>query len=235
MRKIVFVLLAALLAFVGYIAGSAINSPEIDSEAEVDISTDRIIEVSQQAKKHTLTAHKKRPVPEMVMFETETAAEIEYEAAAVEDGMTTLAEKQRKSYYSVNNCILDKDLQDYLRYCLRWQGIEWFMPISMAQIFQESKFDVNALNPNGLDMGLCQFRITYFDYYAKQAGMVTYDIWNPFDALYVYADLTARNLKEYGSIEKALSAYYTGGAGYSEEYVNDVMQWLETTYEFEEG
>lgn len=131
-------------------------------------------------------------------------------------------------YYSVNGKMLAPDLQDCLRAQLASRSIPWMFECSLAQIFQESKFNCNAVNPNGLDMGLCQFRITYWDKFAREAGLVTHDIFNPYDQIYVYAYLMAKYINSTGDAYAALSMYYTGGSYYSAQYVNDVTKWFST-------
>ncbi|MBR2591623.1 MAG: transglycosylase SLT domain-containing protein [Oscillospiraceae bacterium] len=127
--------------------------------------------------------------------------------------------------YSVDGHFLGQDLESYLHEQLDARGIGWFYQTALCQIYQESRFNHLAANRNGLDFGLCQFRITYWDGFARQAGLVSYDIMNPIDQIYVYAWMMAKYLAEEGSVEGALSRYYTGHSGYCASYVNDVLQW----------
>lgn len=127
--------------------------------------------------------------------------------------------------YSVNGHFLGQDLERYLMEQLDARGIGWFYQTALCQIYQESRFNHIAVNKNGLDFGLCQFRITYWDGFARQAGLVKYDIMNPIDQIYVYAWMMAKYLAEEGSVEGALSRYYTGHSGCCASYVNDVLQW----------
>ena len=126
---------------------------------------------------------------------------------------------------SVDGHFLGQELERYLQEQLESRGIGWFYPTALCQIYQESKFDHLAMNANGLDYGLCQFRVTYWDGFARRAGLVSYDIMNPIDQIYVYAWMMAKYLAEEGSVEGALSRYYTGHSGYCSSYVNDVLQW----------
>lgn len=127
--------------------------------------------------------------------------------------------------YSVDGHFLGQDLERYLMEQLEARGIGWFYQTALCQIYQESRFNHLAANRNGLDFGLCQFRVTYWDGFARQAGLVSYDIMNPIDQIYVYAWMMAKYLAEEGSVEGALSRYYTGHSGYCASYVNDVLQW----------
>ena len=136
--------------------------------------------------------------------------------------------------YSVDGHFLGQDLERYLMEQLEARGIGWFYQTALCQIYQESRFNHLAANRNGLDFGLCQFRVTYWDGFARQAGLVSYDIMNPIDQIYVYAWMMAKYIREEGSVEMALSRYYTGTPGtYCDTYVRDVMQWANTIQEVE--
>lgn len=136
---------------------------------------------------------------------------------------------QGVALYSVNGATLSPYLQEYLYGQLARYGAEWFFPVALCQIYQESRYLTNAQNPNGQDKGLCQFREAFWEYHAKLSGLYEYDIWNPIDQLWVYSWLMAENLrKSGGDIGMALSRYYLGEAQYSETYVQAVMQWINT-------
>lgn len=138
-------------------------------------------------------------------------------------------------YYTVSGIELSRDLQRYLYDRLSEFGCEWFFRYALCQIFQESQFNAAAENPNGLDKGLCQFRITYFPYVAQEAGLVEYDVFNPIDSLYVYAYMMCKYLNETGGdVAMSLSLYHSGyGGPYSAQYVSDVTRWFETIKEAE--
>ena len=134
--------------------------------------------------------------------------------------------------YSVDGHFLGQDLERYLYEQLSARHIDWMYPTALCQIYQESRFNPWAQNKNGLDFGLCQFRVTYFASFAQKSGLVTYDIWNPVDQIYVYAWLMAEYIKQEGSVEGALSRYYTGTPGaYCYTYVRDVFRWKNTIQE----
>lgn len=137
--------------------------------------------------------------------------------------------------YSVDGQFLGRDLERYLMEQLEARHIGWMYTTALCQIYQESRFNPCAQNKNGLDMGLCQFRITYFGSFAQKSGLVTYDIWNPVDQIYVYAWIMAEYIKQEGSVEGALSRYYTGTPGaYCDTYVRDVLRWQHTIQEVKE-
>ena len=135
---------------------------------------------------------------------------------------------------AVNGQILVQELQEYLYRQLDERHIGWFYDVALCQIYQESRFDCYAQNRNGLDCGLCQFRVTYWNRFAQDSGLYTYDIWNPIDQIYVYSWMMAKYIREEGSVEMALSRYYTGTPGtYCDSYVRDVMQWANKIQEVE--
>ena len=139
------------------------------------------------------------------------------------------------TFYTVNGFELGRDLQRYLYDRLSEFGCEWFFRYALCQIFQESQFNAAAENPNGLDKGLCQFRVPYFPEVAKEAGLVEYDIFSPIDSIYVYTYLMCKYLNETeGDVAMSLSLYRNGyGGAYSAGYVREVTQWFETVKEVE--
>lgn len=130
--------------------------------------------------------------------------------------------------WAVNGDRLNDYLQSYLYEQLEERGVAWYYETALCQIYQESRYNASAVNPNGLDMGLCQMRITYFHVFAKEAGLVEADIMNPIDSIYVYAYLMGKYLTEEPSIEMALSRYFTGTSTYNDGYVRAVKQWFPT-------
>lgn len=127
--------------------------------------------------------------------------------------------------YSVDGHFLGQDLERYLMEQLEARHIGWLYQTSLCQIYQESRFNCSAVNLAHMDFGLCQHYQGSFPASAREAGLVEYDIMNPIDSLYVYAYLMAKYLAEEGSVEGALSRYYTGHSGCCASYVNDVLQW----------
>lgn len=131
-----------------------------------------------------------------------------------------------KPYMSVDGETLPGYLQDYLYGRLCILGCPELYVVCLCQIYQESRYDLQAVSADGKDIGLCQFREAYFDGFAKDSGLYVWDIHNPIDQLYVYTYLMNRYYRQScGDIGWALSMYYTGGEEYSEKYVDDVMQW----------
>ena len=122
--------------------------------------------------------------------------------------------------YTVCGKTMDIYLQQYLHHQLNAYGIGWFMPYAIAQAFQESGFDVNAENVNGLDKGLFQYRTTYWTQ--------PFDIFNPWAQIDCYVRTMARRLVVEGcSINYAISKHNTGDGGlYNPVYVEQVLQWV---------
>lgn len=117
---------------------------------------------------------------------------------------------------------LDSEIASYLKQRLESYGIDYWFPYAIAQCFQESSFDPNAENRNGLDKGLFQYRITYWDF---SKG----DIFDWRAQIDLYVQQTERRLNQYGcSIYETISRHNTSDYGsYNQEYVNQVMQWVE--------
>ena len=177
------------------------------------------------------------PVEEFV---PETEPEREFPSKSVPEPETegtvapteTEPETAQIRYYSVNGAKLSETLQDYLYKQLKARGHEEIFKIALCQIYQESAYDSRAISPNGLDRGLCQLRVTYFDYFAQKSGLVEWDIFNPIDSIYVYAYVMSDYLERTGDVATALSMYFMGpGSHFCPEYVNDVMKWMKTIKE----
>jgi len=117
---------------------------------------------------------------------------------------------------------LDPEIASYLKRRLEDYGIEQWWPYAIAQCFQESSFDPMARNKNGLDMGLFQYRVTYWDF---SKG----DIFDWRVQIDLYVQQTDRRLNQYGcSICETISRHNTSDYGsYNQEYVDQVMQWVE--------
>ena len=126
--------------------------------------------------------------------------------------------------YTVHQRTMPIEWQKYLYEQLYQYGTTWYFPYALCQIFQESRFNATAENPNGLDKGLCQFRITYWNEFASRSGNPGTDIWDPYAQLRVYAWLMSQNLKQTNNdVGYALSLYYLGVNSYAPDYVNDVL------------
>lgn len=172
--------------------------------------------VSAMPLKHTLTAHRKRPAIEPVIFEVVTAEKQE-----------TVEEPEL--LYKVDGVVIGEGLQRFLLNQLRMLGHEEFFEYAICQIYQESRGDVNAVAPNGKDKGILQFREMYWAEYADNEGLHNASVFDPFAQIYVYVRLMCRRLDSGLLVQEAISRHYTSDYGeYNARYVADVLQWYET-------
>ena len=120
--------------------------------------------------------------------------------------------------FSVNGAVLDIGVQEYLYQRLCEANIGWFYHYAILIAYQESRFDFYAVNQkNHLDMGLFQYRSTYWSY-----G----DIFNPYDQINVFTIQMMQRANVGCSVAEMISRHKTSDWGsYDQEYVNQVMQW----------
>lgn len=182
------------------------------------------------------TGEESETATDEILSNGEETGESDVESVPSEMGIEVETETESRPVYSVNGETLNPELQRYLYSRLQEFGCEWFFRYSLCQLYQESRYDSNAVGKSGLDCGLCQFRYPYFPSVAEEAGLVEYDIFNPIDSIYVYTYLMCKYLNETGGdVAMSLSLYYSGyGGPYSSEYVRDVTQWFETMKEVEQ-
>ena len=142
------------------------------------------------------------------------------EETPVEEPTTVETAPQPSPLFQVDGQMLDQAIQEYLYTRLCNSGIEWFMPYAICQIYQESRFDIYAVNPqNGLDCGLLQFRSTYWG-----EG----DIFNPYLQIDVYIRLMTNRARNGKTVSEMISCHMMSDYGsYNQEYVDQVTQWLE--------
>lgn len=182
------------------------------------------------------TSEESETATDEILSNGEETGESDVESVPSEMGIEVETEAESRTVYTVNGETLNPDIQAYLYQRLAEFHCEFFFRYALCQIYQESRFNAAAENPNGLDKGICQFRLPYFGELAREAGLVEYDIFNPIDSIYVYTYLMCKYLNETGGdVAMSLSLYYSGYGGlYSSEYVRDVTQWFETMKEVEQ-
>lgn len=122
--------------------------------------------------------------------------------------------------YQINTpdgpCMMDIQIQEYLYQKLAEAGIPWFMPYAVLIAYGESYFNPGAVNQkNGLDMGLFQFRSTYWG-----AG----DIFNPYTQIDVFVGLMANRALNGKTVSEMISAHNVSDYGaYNQSYVDYIM------------
>lgn len=169
-------------------------------------------------------------VQERGLPEPTTAAVVETTTAWVpeETAPPQTAPQWQNSFrrYRVNGVLPPYEWQWYLYGRLADRGLEWWYPYAVCQIYQESNW--NQWSTNGRDHGLCQFKGIYWDGWAQAAGIPGADIWDVYAQLTVYVWMMGNNLAVAGgNVGQALSLYYLGYAGWSDEYIGHVTKWLD--------
>ena len=127
--------------------------------------------------------------------------------------------------YSVNGAVLDIGVQEYLYQRLCERGISWFMPYAILMAYQESRFNIYALNQKNLmDSGLFQMRSIYWPEFCAEAGVPCGDIFDPYLQIDVLTFFMARRASWGKTVSEMISAHSQSDyGGYSQEYVDQVM------------
>lgn len=150
------------------------------------------------------------------------------EESVVEEAPQT--EEESVQLYSVNGEVLDKNLQTYLYNSLASKGIEWWFTYALCQMYQESRFNLYAINQqNHEDMGLFQYKNRFWAATASRYGRPGADIFDPYAQIDVYSAQIRDRLERNGwNNEKTISDHYTGEYGYFPYYVQEVLKWAHT-------
>lgn len=116
---------------------------------------------------------------------------------------------------------VDVEIQTKLYYYLDAEGIAYWYEGALAQMYQESHCKQYAENPNGLDKGIFQYRITYWDW---SDG----DIFDLDAQMRKYAAEMAVRFNAGLSVDEAISRHNTSDyiTTVNWEYVAQVKQWL---------
>lgn len=135
--------------------------------------------------------------------------------------------------YTVDGYTLPAYLQDYLREELKAAGIEWFMPHAICQIYGESRGDIYVVNANnGVDMGLLQYRITFWPQTSAKYGVPGTDIFNPFAQIHVYAQQQAERFNRGADLNTVISQHKQSEYGpYDAAYVTYIRGYERTLRE----
>ena len=103
------------------------------------------------------------------------------------------------------------------------RGISFWYPYCMAQIYQESKFNLTV--DNGEDYGLFQFRKRWWSEHAALVGLPGADLYNLDDQIEVYTGLIWIYLQDNQIADVYKSYFNSGDPEKDEQYVKDVTQW----------
>lgn len=188
-------------------------------------STETIEETTVEPESEATISTKRREIsPGELIPKTIPEKTIDLE---VIDVVTETEPEETEEYfalYTVNGHLLDEDLQKFLYLELTANGIEWWMPYAMMQMYLESAFDVYE-HKNGKDFGLLQYRKQFWPEKAARYGLAGADIYNPYAQIHVYVQETRKRLKEYGlDIYETISRHKTSDYGsYDAAYVNAVL------------
>lgn len=169
---------------------------------------ERVILVSStESENYTIAAQETWVGPEIPIRET-----VAYETESPEAAETVAISPVEESG--------DIDIYGLLKQHLISAGIEWWYPYAVAQMTQESHCNPYAENPNGLDKGLFQYRVTYW-----QEPESIFDA-NAQIRRYV-REVTARIFSGL-SIEEVISRHYTSDyvTEVNHQYVQDVLRWM---------
>lgn len=85
----------------------------------------------------------------------------ETEAPRPEEAAPVHPQPAQAPLYAVDGDVLDPGVAEYLYRRLSEAGIGWFYEYAVCLAYQESSFNPLAINPNGRDFGLYQFRIEF--------------------------------------------------------------------------
>lgn len=144
---------------------------------------------------------------------TDTESELRATEAEMEADLPVL--------YRIAGEEIQEELQIKLYQYLSDAGIDYWYTGALAQMFQESHCHQYAENPNGLDKGIYQYRITYWNW---NDG----DIFDVDAQLSRYAAEMARRFSAGLSVDEAISRHMTSDfvSTINREYVSDVKRWL---------
>jgi len=117
--------------------------------------------------------------------------------------------------FEVDGYIPDVNLQEYLYNRLTEHGVEWFMPYAVCLIAQESSWNPLAVNPNGRDKGILQYRVEF------HSGL---DWTNPCTEIDIFVQQMANRAMSGKTVSEMISAHMMSDFGdYNQAYVDAVM------------
>ena len=127
-----------------------------------------------------------------------------------------MVETGNKRSIGVVSCLFEGYGSDNIGQVLSEQNIAYFMPYAMMIMYQESKLDIYAENPNGRDKGLLQYRVEYVPWM---------DWRNPYQQIDYFVAQMANRAKNGKTVSEMISAHNQSDYGpYCQGYVDAVMQ-----------
>lgn len=132
------------------------------------------------------------------------------------------------TFYRIAGDVIPEEIQTAIHEALDAEGIGFWYEGAIAQIYQESHGNPWAENPNGLDKGLLQYRMTYWPAIAEAYGEAGADIFDWQAQIRVYARQTARRINAGLTTDEIISRHKTSddNPAIDPEYVQHVRQWL---------
>lgn len=169
--------------------------------------------LSEQEATEEVRADDVREDHEVVGAETEPEPVATEAAAEVESAVPTL--------YRIAGQAIDEGLQVRLYQHLQDEGIAYWYEGALVQMFQESHCQQYAENKNGLDKGLYQYRITYWQ--------EPEDIFDIDAQMSRYAREMAARFNAGLTVDEAISRHNTSDfvTEINWTYVSQVKQWLD--------
>ena len=139
---------------------------------------------------------------------------------STEESAQSNEEETKITLYSFGDEMIPEWIQKYLYEALKRNNIEYSYELGLCQIFQESHGNVYAENRNGLDKGILQYRITYWDW---SRG----DIFSVEAQIDLYAEQMAWRFNQGLSVAECISRHKTSDycTAVDWEYVQQVRQW----------
>ena len=117
--------------------------------------------------------------------------------------------------YQVDGEILDPSVQEYLYRRLCESGCGWFYEYALLIAYQESSFNILAVNPNQRDKGLYQYRVEYVPWM---------DWTNPYQQIDYFVQQMANRANMGLDMYEMISRHRQSDYGsYDAEYVADVL------------
>lgn len=126
-----------------------------------------------------------------------------------------VVELQQAPLYTVDGEQLDSSVQEYLWQRLCEAGIGWFYEYALLIAYQESSFNILAVNPNQRDFGLYQYRVEYVPWM---------DWTNPYQQIDYFVQQMANRAAAGCTVSEMISRHNTSDYGaYNQSYVDAVM------------